>query len=340
MKISHLNNSYEVSDIDLMNDEHCRELGRVVAEKCVVLVRQKISEKRLHEIQMLWGQPSSSIIDRYVGARKLGGRHWRSLLINFSLTTQAHPELQGRRGLARVSYEKDKKGRPRGFFTNGELDWHCDQQAYYDTQTVVGLMSLWGTKNSQTSFLSTAEAYDNLSADDRTMVDELVSVWAWDGGSMSRDLIDGQKDIVHYLMCPVPGMECPLVNETAAGVPGIRFPSHSFSHFRGMSIEESVKYRGHLWSLLDQDKYKYVHDWSDGEVIFMDQNITLHARPTNVKDGDKRTMARMISYMDHLYPEKAPVDFVLCDGKRYDHDTFAKMVDDQRRKEYYAEQAA
>jgi len=103
-----------------------------------------------------------------------------------------------------------------------------------------------------------------------------------------------------------------------------------------MSAAESQSYKAHLWSKLHKPEYIYTHNWEDGEIMFMDQNITLHARPTNVKDGDKRTMSRMISYLDNLYPGQGPADHVLYDGRKIDHETFAKMVDEQRKEEYYA----
>lgn len=336
MKLINLGGAVEITDIDLMDDDQCMDVGRVVAEECVVLVRQKIPETRLYDIQTLWGQPSHCIVDRYIGEKRLTGRHWRNLIIQLTRVAQATEETADKGGLARVSYEKNEKGKPTGLFTNGELDWHSDRQSYEDNQSVVGLLSLWGTQNSQTAFLRTTESYQDLSSEDRTMVDELTTVWKWDGGSMSKDLIPEQKEFVRYNMVPHSNMECSLISETAAGVKGIRFPSHCFSHFAGMSKEESEKYRQHLWKIISADKYKYVHDWQDGEAIFMDQNITLHARPTNIEDGDQRTLARMVSYMDRLYPEKAPVDYVRCEGEYHDHDTFAAMVDAQRREEFYA----
>jgi alpha-ketoglutarate-dependent taurine dioxygenase len=336
MKTVQLNNAIEVQNIDLMDDTECVELGHIVAEKSVVLVRQVIPEIRLHQIHSLWGQPASNIVTRYVGEKRLTGRHWRSLLVNMSRILQSTDKVAHPFGLMRVSFNKNEKGKPVGFFANGNLDWHCDQQAYFDNQTVVGLMSLWGSENSQTSFLCTANAYSKLSSDDRSMVDELVSVWKWDGGSMSEDLISQQMEIVRYNMVPHSNMECPLLNETAAGIKGIKFPSHCFSHFKGMSKSESEKFKSHLWDIIHKPEYVYTHDWQDGEVIFMDQNITLHARPTNIEDGNMRTMARMTSYMDHIYPDKGPLDYVMCGNEKYDHDTFATMVDQERRQEFYA----
>lgn len=337
MKLQHLQNAYRLDGIDLERDEDCLELGAMVADHCVILLEQSVSESRLHEIQTLWGQPASSIVDRYVGSGLLKGRHWRNLLLSMVRVSRVTEEIAEKRGLARVSFEKDEKGKSTGLFTNGELDWHSDQQSYVDNQTVVGLMSLWGSKNSQTAFLCTADPYQKLSLDDRSMVDELITVWNWDGGTMSEDLIPEQKEIVRYNMVPHSNMECPLLHHTASGVPGIRFPSHCFSHFRGMSKKESEAFKTHLWNQLNRPENIYTHDWEDGEVIFMDQNITLHARPTNVKDGDARTMARMISYLDNIFPGKGPLDYVMCNGETYDHDTFAAMVDAERRAEYQAE---
>ena len=335
MLVSALTNAVEVSDIDLEDDVQCREVGRLVAHECVVLIRDKVSEQRLYDIHALWGQPCRAILHRYVGEKRLTGRHWRSLLANLGYISNAVDHIAGKTGMSRVSFEKNARGKPTGVFTNGELDWHSDQQGYHDNQRIVGLMSLWGSENSQTAFLCTAPAYEALNHEDRSMVDELWTVWDWDGGSMSAELIESQKEIVHYNMVPYPKMENRLLDKTVTGRKGIRFPSHCFSNFRGMSREESLKFRTHLWSLLDRPEYIYTHDWHDGEIVFMDQNITLHARPTNVRDGDRRTMSRMISYLDRLYPGNGPADHVLYDGQKLDHQTFAKMVDEQRRKDFY-----
>ena len=145
MKVARLNNAVEVTGIDLLDDEQCRELGRILANECVVLIRDKVSEKRLFEIQSLWGQPSRSLMERYVAEKKIGGRHWRKILLHagYNKPKDLDPEIG--EFVGRVSVEKDEKGRATGVFTNGELDWHCDQHAYHDNQRIVGLMSLWGT---------------------------------------------------------------------------------------------------------------------------------------------------------------------------------------------------
>lgn len=336
MKVNQTGHAVVVEDIDLMDDDTCRDLGRIVADGCVVLIRQSVSEQRLYEIQRLWGDPVRGIINGYLADRKLVGPHWRSLALTMARARAKTEGSSAYPGLARVSYERDQRGRPRGFFSNGELDWHSDRQSVDDAQVVIGLMSLWGTEGSQTAFLKTADAYERLSAEDRSMVDELVTVWRWDGGRMSEGLIPKQMEVLNYNMVPMDGMEAPLLSRTASGVKGMRFPSHSFSHFRGMSRRESLCFKDHLWSLLNDERNIYVHDWQDGEIIFMDQNITLHARPTNVLNGDKRTLARMVTHMNHLYSEATPYPYVRYDGRRVGHDEFVAMVDAKRREEFYA----
>lgn len=338
MKITSLNNAVRVTDIDLQNDDDCIELGKVVAQECVVQVPKAVSEERLHDIHMLWGQPAKAILHRYVGERLLGGKHWRNLLVNLSRASKPVDHIAHQDGMSRVSYVKNKRGKPTGLFTNGELDWHSDRQSIKDSQSVVGLMSLWGTKNSQTTFLCTAPAYEDLSEMDRSIVDELVTVWDWDGGKMSEDLLPEQKEIIKYSAFPMPNMESEMIEYTATGRKGLRFPSHSFGHFKGMSKAESEKYRKHLWDHVGQSKYIYTQNWEDGQIMFMDQNITLHARPTNIKDGDKRTLCRMISYLDRIFPDHAPLDYIDYQGKRYSHEEFAKMADAFRKYEFYEKQ--
>ena len=338
MKVSNIEyNAVEVSDIDLENDDHCRELGYIVAEKCVVYINQKVSESRLVDIQNLWGKPCQTLMARFLIAKKLGGRHWREILLYAGYNKLDGVDIKLGGHVSRVSFEKDKKGRPKGFFTNGELNWHCDQHAFHDSQRVVGLLSLVETEGSQTNFLNTAPSYAALNHEDRSAVDELICVYEWDGGSMCEDLIPEQTLLVRYNMVPFSGMECPLKDTTAAGVEGIRFPSQCFSHFKGLSSKESLEYKDYLWSKINKPKNIYQHKWKDGELIFIDQNITLHARPTNVKDGDKRTLCRNISYMDNLYPEHAPIDHALLDGKKMPLDEFAVLVDQQRKSEFQAE---
>ena len=348
MKNIKLNNAIEIAGIDLNNDDDAEALGHTVASQCVVLVKDSVAEPRLQQICKLWGQPSTEIVTNYILEKRLTGRHWRNHILNLRYITKpfqnrfkdnldyARANSDNTHGMTRVSFDKDKKtNRPLGLFTSGKLDWHSDQFAFWESQRVIALMSLYGTKNSQTTFLCTADAYSKLNHEDKTMVDELVCVYEWDGGTMCDDLDKNQMDLVKYNQLPLDGMESPLKDQTASGVEGIKFPCHSFSKFKGMGTSESYKFRKYLWSKLDKPEYVYRHHWEDGQIMFMDQSITLHARPTDVQAGNKRTLVRMVTYMDKLYPETGkPRDTILWNNKNIPHEEFAKLVDQKKLQDH------
>jgi alpha-ketoglutarate-dependent taurine dioxygenase len=47
-----------------------------------------------------------------------------------------------------------------------------------------------------------------------------------------------------------------------------------------------------------KDEYVYHQDWKDGDLVFMDQTITVHRRPT--KDCSKRVMIRQTCNFDNI----------------------------------------
>jgi hypothetical protein len=105
-----------------------------------------------------------------------------------------------------------------------------------------------------------------------------------------------------------------------------------------MSREESQRVMKTLTDVVYNEQYVYTHDWQDGQIVFMDQEITLHKRPTKVEDGDLRTMARVITYLDTLYPNIKPATTVRYMGAEYTHDEFARLVDQDRKQRFLNEQ--
>lgn len=320
----------EVYDIDMNSDEEIMELGRLVAEQNIVFVDQEITSKRLYDVMTQWGDPNVALIHKYVLEQKLEGRHWREIFLNMGWFAKAIGEDMNNAATI-VSYRKDEKDRPIGIFSQGELDWHADQCAFDDGPRMIGLQSIAHSENSQTQFLCTHDAYESLSADMKSMVKELVCVHKWQNNKMAPGLNESQSLVIHYNMVPLDGMETKLYSESVAGLPGIKFPSHSFSHFRGMSQEESNRIIDELKKTIYQEKYVYTQNWQDGQIVFMDQEITLHKRPTNIQHGSLRTMCRVITYMNHLYQGRGLNPLVRYDGRLINHEEFAKLVDNNRR---------
>jgi alpha-ketoglutarate-dependent taurine dioxygenase len=345
MKIRALKNysasvGVEVYDIDLNSDEEILEFGRLVASQCIVLVDQKISTQRLFEIQTQWGRPSRALIHDYIVSERLNGRHWREIYLHLGYTTKdiRNVDKQMISAVSAVTYKKDEKNRPKGLFPNGELDWHSDQCAYDDSPRVIGLQSVSDTANSCTQFLCTHDAFDSMSADMQSTVKELYCKHRWVEGRMAPDLEPTPSLVIRYNQAPLDGTETRLYAESVTGLPGIKFPAHSFDGFVGMSMDESVRLFDELKRIVYNNRWVYSQHWQDGQIVFMDQEITLHKRPTNVKDGDRRTMARVITYWDKLYEHAAPMNTLRFKGETITHDQFASLVDQERRRIFEEEQ--
>jgi alpha-ketoglutarate-dependent taurine dioxygenase len=328
----------EVYDIDLTADDDIIELGHIVADNCVVFVDQSVETRRLYDIMTQWGDPSRALIHNYIISQRLSGRHWRDLFLHLGYINNGMGELAG--AVSRVSYLKDDRGRPKGIFSNGELDWHSDQCAFDDAPRTIGLMSVSDSAGSQTQFMPTHDQFMELSSDMQSMIKELIVKHKWREGNEgpAPGLNREQTMIIHYNGIPIDGMETSLYRETVTGRPGVKFPPFDFDGFVGMSDKESWKLYYELKKHFYNPKYVYTQDWQDGQIVFMDQEITLHKRPTNIQAGDKRMMHRVISYLNKIYPNIQPASTVRHNSKIYTHDEFAKLVDEDRRKKFEEEQ--
>jgi alpha-ketoglutarate-dependent taurine dioxygenase len=324
----------EVYDIDLNSDSEILELGKLVADQCIVYIDQPVTTQRLYGIMNQWGEDSRALIHNYVLGKKLTGRHWREIMLNLGFLTRGLGDLAG--AVSRVSYQLDEKGNPEGLFPQGELDWHADQISRDDSQRIIGLHSISGSANSQTQFLCTHDAFESFSSDMRSMIKELVCKHKWRTGEegFCPGMNQKQERALRYNSLPMDGMETRLYAETVTGRSGIKLPHHSFDGFVGMGMEESNRVIQEIENKIYQDRYVYTQDWQDGQVVFMDQEITLHKRPTNLSHGNKRVMARVITYLNYLFPEKQPTTTVRYKGEILTHDEFAALVDQERKQTF------
>ena len=55
MKVQQLQNAVEAFDFDIFSDEHIPELGRLLSDKQVVVVKQRLTQERHFGILDSWG---------------------------------------------------------------------------------------------------------------------------------------------------------------------------------------------------------------------------------------------------------------------------------------------
>lgn len=331
----------EVYDIDLNSNAEIVELGRLVADQCIVFVNQEITTERLYDVMHQWGDDSRALIHNYILSRRITGRHWRDITLQLGYMNKGLGKLAG--AVSRVSYQRDEKGNPIGIFPQGELDWHADQISIDDSQRIIGLQSVSGSANSQTQFLCTYDAFESFSSDMKSMIKELIAKHKWRTGKdgFCPGMDEKQLRALRLNSLPLDGMETYLYAETVTGRPGVKLPHHSFDGFVGMSLEESQKIIREIENAIYKDRYVYTQDWVDGQIVFMDQQITLHKRPTNLSHGHKRVMSRTITYLNKIFKDVELSKTVRFKGNLYSHDEFANLVDqDQRIKFEMEEQLA
>jgi alpha-ketoglutarate-dependent taurine dioxygenase len=331
----------EAYDIDWTCGEEVCELGKLCASECIVLVDEKVPTETLHNTMMEWGDASRAFIHNAVISKKLQGRHWREILLNLGFINRDIDE-KFKGSVSMVSYKRDEKNRPKGIFQNGELNWHSDQYAFDDGQRIIGLCSVSDTENSQTEFLCTHDAYESLSSEMQSMVKELVVKHKWIDGAVAPGLNHSQTLLIHYNSVPIDGMETKLYRESCTGLSGMKLPVASFDGFVGMSMEESNKVMDEINKTLYKDEYIYTQNWKDGQLMFMDQEITLHRRPTNIEDGNKRTLMRVISYLNKLFDNEQSkiLDKIRYNGDYYDQDEFLALVDKDRKRRFLLEETS
>ena len=331
----------EIYDIDWNCKEEIIELGKLCSSQCIIFVNEKISTETLCRSMLQWGDAAKSLVLDWVAEKKLTGSHWRELLINLAYIGDSANKIFNtpvdidlHRATSIVSYKKNlKKERPTGIFQKGELNWHSDQCALDDGQRVIGLQSISDTINSQTQFLCTHDVFESLSLDMQSMIKELVVKHKWVDNVMTPGLDFIQTMITRYNMVPLDGMETRLYRETATGLPGMKIPSHSFDGFVGMTMEESNRIMNEINQRVYNEDYIYTQNWQDGQIVFMDQEITLHRRPTNISYGDKRTMARVSTYLNKIFNnEQSNIKEVIkYKGSVYTISDFMKIVDEERK---------
>lgn len=289
----------EAVDINLntASDNELLELGRLVYDKLVVRVNAEnasVSPQRFHYIQSLWGDPIRSDAPKRL-EDKVNDEGWNKLYIETAKDMKAMVNgLEDLPGMIRVTGIKNEKGGRTGMFADGELDWHSNQQSDNDGYApLIGLQGVEGTEGSSTEFLQTVDALNDLDTGTRSEVEQLIAIHEFGSDRISRGTSESQALITNLQLVPEDGVEMPVIATAPNGMKGMHFPWTSIVGFKDYTQEEFKSLYNHLVSHLWQDKYVYKHQWKDGEIVWMDQIVTLHRRPGS--DTSKRLLHRMCS---------------------------------------------
>jgi alpha-ketoglutarate-dependent taurine dioxygenase len=272
---------YQVTDIDLKTASKAEivELANLCKQHLVITIKKAdISKERFAMICYSWGSPHKyAEMDKFTDPETRG-----------DLERMSFPHLPG---LGRVTGIRDDKGNRTGMFADGQLDWHCNQSGTINPKSVVALQGVEGTHGTHTQFVEGVTAYNLLSAEDKAVVDGLVSVYGFKLDAVGPGASAAQQAIVQMNQNPEDGFEKPLVAVSPGGHRGINFSYTTIKGFKGKTEAENAELFDWLKRQVLVDERVYTHAWDDGDVLFMDQIVTLHKRPT--EDCSKRLLHRM-----------------------------------------------
>ena len=168
---------------------------------------------------------------------------------------------------------KKSNGKFTGIFSTGKLDWHANLNGP-DRADGVALQGWAGCEGTSTSFLNGVTAYNDMDVD---LLDEIEDLYAeyeyapevWAEGLPEDQLQRMKQNSGKYRMR--------LVQENCAGVKGIYF----YINNRCKVITPDQSVYDDLYNHMFQEKYMYQHWWEVGDIVLMDQLLTLHKRDQN-----------------------------------------------------------
>jgi alpha-ketoglutarate-dependent taurine dioxygenase len=276
---------------------HLKQLVTVVPSACT-----NLNLNQFHELCSHWGDfyVRKAVVDLTLRKDLTPIQHQAIDSIN-----RYRSGIEHLKGMIPITGKRDNEGRTLGMFADGELDWHTNGSAVTDEfkEPCIALLAVSGTKNSCTEFLQTADAYSLLSNDWKNLIKELKAVHGWKDGSSTPNLNPEQLEIARLNLAPEEDVVLPVKCVSPGGIEGIYFPYNTIKGFVGYSEKDSNEIYQYLFNHFIKREYVYSHQWDDGDLIWMDQTITLHRRPT--KDCSQRLLYRLCHTYDFLLGKRA-----------------------------------
>jgi|TARA_R110002153_G_scaffold139193_2_gene289835 hypothetical protein len=176
-----------------------------------------------------------------------------------------------------------------GIFGTGTLDWHANLNGVGRADGVA-LQGVRDCENTSTLFLNTNLALNDLDEDTKEQIKGLYAiyeyrpdVWAKGAPEMKHFTEHAKKDTSYKMW---------LLQKNCAGVEGLYF----YTNNRCELVTEDKDLKQKLIDHLFQEKYIYEHMWKSGDIVLMDQLLTLHKRGTDDPDVLSKRILHRITF--------------------------------------------
>lgn len=197
-------------------------------------------------------------------------------------------------GIARVTGEKNERGREGLFGHKDTLDWHCNKPSEPNRKSIVWLYGVKGTRGSKTSWINMIDAYNDLSNDFKEKINDVVMYCGYKAGTISST--SRYKEHVNR------DLPYNLVMKNDAGIKGLFFPFLQIMEFANKTEKEYKYIMKTLTRHALEDKYRYDHEWEDGDIVISDQWLSIHKRWA-FEGMEERLLHRIAGDYKNVYPQ-------------------------------------
>jgi alpha-ketoglutarate-dependent taurine dioxygenase len=239
-----------------------------------------------------------NLLDEVTIATCLEALKWRGVLLIRGLDLDDGQQVAFSRRLGEVVSQRDKEiftvsldpsVNPLAEILKGTFNWHIDgtydsvpQKATTLTAKVVAM------DGGQTEFASTYAAYEALPADTRERIDGLRVIHSFEAAQ--RGVIDSPSEKQLAAWRRVPSNEVSLVWERSDGRKSLVLGSTA-ERIVGLAEDESRALLDELLAWSTQPRFRYTHQWQEGDLVVWDNTGLLHrALPYSVES--QRTLHR------------------------------------------------
>jgi len=283
------NGAVEIADIDIskLTGSDYEQIRTILRKESVILIREQTT-KSLEYAKLIQAVSKGEI------------RNWK----DFAWDGEGNPiEVLIKSGkypdpfkwdenvpypVERVTGEK-RKNELTGIFPTGVLDWHCNLNHPTSADGVSLQAISEGTRNTRTSFLNTALAYKHMPNDLKQRIQNVYCEYTFNIQNWALMDNPDQKAYSETIRAPYAMW---LVQKNIIGIEGVYF--HFLNDAKIITEDETLY--SDLKEYLFQEKFMYHHDWEIGDIILMDQLLSLHKRRLEEDDVFRKRLLHRYTF--------------------------------------------
>tara|TARA_B100000035_G_scaffold298500_1_gene292327 strand:- start:188 stop:1219 length:1032 start_codon:yes stop_codon:yes gene_type:complete len=229
--------------------------------------------------------------ERYPGLQ--GMQRYRALVKNGYPDPQQYQDTPELYPVQRVTGKKNSDNVSTGIFAGARLAWHSNINGY-DQADGVGLQGWEHCEGTTTEFLNTALCRSTFTDEEMNRLEGLYYNWRethhnWSSGVAESFGQSGTGRTTFQAGGYTGPYRLWFLQQNRAGTKGFYYHYlNEHTNNGDADVDQWIRERAF------KDQYRYVHEWQSGDIVLMDQIITLHQRDPRVtqEQNNRRVLHR------------------------------------------------